>query len=171
LLFYESQYRPQVSECKGFFGQYSDKLFSAASLLLDVLPGQPASDNFYDVIYLLLCERPAFWDTMPFGQTAPAAGTGCMLGDKNRVVPHRCLPAVINRFGISQPLGYEITSMIEDHLRALISEIFRFFAEKPKPAAKLRLPQCGKKLIHITHQSFLIAGYDSSPDRSGHGII
>ena len=113
----------------------------AASLLLDVLPGQPASENFDDVIYLLLCKLPAFRDAMPFGQTTPAAGPGCVLSDKNRMVPHWCLFAVIDGLSISQSLGYKVAGMLEDHIQSLASEIFGFFTGEPKPAAKLRPPQ------------------------------
>jgi hypothetical protein len=153
----KTQYRPPASECKGFFGQYSVKLFSAASLLLYVLPVQPAFQNLDDVIYLLLRERPAFWDIVPFGQAASAAGPGCVLSDKGRMVPHRRLPAVIGGIGIGQPLRNKIPGMLEDCIQTLIPEIFRFFAGKPKPAAKFRTHQCGKKLIHITHNLFLNA--------------
>jgi len=141
------------------------------SLLLDVLPGQPASENFDDIIYLLLRERPAFWDTMPFSQTAPAAGPCCMLSDKNRMVPHRCLPAVIIRLRVGQPFGNKVLGMLEDCCQTFIPEILGFFACKPKPAAKLRLPQCSKKLIHITHLSFLIPDFSSTQDQSRHSAI
>jgi hypothetical protein len=97
---------------------------------------------------------------VPIGQAAPAAGAGCVLGDKYRVIPHRCLPAVVSRLGVGQPLGYKIPGVPEDCFQALIPEILSFFAGKPKPAAKLRPPQSGKKLVHITHQSFLIPALD-----------
>jgi hypothetical protein len=127
-----------------------------ASLLLNVLPGQPAFQYLDDVIYLFLREWPAFRNVVPFSQAAPAASPGRVLGDKYRMVPHRRLPAVINRFGIRQPLCNKIPGMLEDYIQTLIREVFRFFAGKPKPAAKLRTPQCGKKFINITHLSFLI---------------
>jgi hypothetical protein len=122
------------------------------SLLLDILLDQPASDDLDDIIYLLLRERPTFRDAVPFGQTAPAAGSGCMLSDKNRVIPHRRLFAVVCGFSIGQPFGYEITGMLEDYYQTFIPQIFCFFAGEPKSAAKFRPPQCSKKLIHITHK-------------------
>ena len=127
-----------------FFGQYSTKSFQAASLLLNVLLGQPASQNLDDIVDLFLRERPAFRNMVPLGQAAPAAGAGCVLSDKYRVVPHRCLPAVISRIGIAQPLCNKIPSVLEDCCQTLIPEILSFFAGKPKPAAKLRPPKCGK---------------------------
>jgi len=120
-------------------------------LLLNVLPGQPAFQNLDDIVYLLLREGPALRDVVPFGQAAPAAGPGCVLGDKNRMFPHRRLFAVISRLGIAQPFGYKIPSVLEDYFQTLIPEILSFFAGKPKPAAKLRPIKCGEKLIHITH--------------------
>ena len=74
-----------------------------------------------------------------------------MLGDKYRVVPHGCLSAVIGRFGSGQPRGYETPTMPENRLHAFISQILRFPAREPEPAAKFRPPESGEKLINITH--------------------
>jgi len=159
------------SNAKVFFGQYSAKSFPVASLLLNALLGQPASQNFDYIVDLLLREGPAFRDVVPFGQAAPAAGACCVLSDKYRMVPHRRLPAVISRFGIGQPLRNKIPSVLEDCRQTLIPEILSFFAGKPKPAAKLRPPKSGKKLIHITHQSYLIPIPGPIQSRLGHGIM
>jgi hypothetical protein len=160
-----------MSECKGFFGQYSVKLFLFAGPLLNVLPDKPAFQNLDDVVDLFLRERPAFRDVVPFGQTAPAAGPCCVLSDKDRMVAHRCLSAVIGWIGIGQPPCNKIPSVLEDCIQTLIPEILSFFAGKSKPAAKFRTPQCGKKLIHITHLSFLIQGPGIVQNRLGHCLI
>lgn len=104
---------------------------------MNVLLGQPASQNLDDIVDLFLCERPTFRDVMPFGQTASAAGAGCVLSDKHRMVLHRRLLAIISGIGICQPLGNEIPSVLEDYCQTLIPKILGFFAGKPKPAAKL----------------------------------
>ncbi len=83
-------------------------------MLLNVLLGQPALQNLDDIVDLFLRERPAFRYVVPFGQTLPAAGAGRVLSDKHRMVPHRCLSAVISGSGIRQPLGNEIPSVPED---------------------------------------------------------
>ena len=138
---------------------------------MNVLPGQPASQNLDDIVDLLLCERPALRDMVPFGQAAPAAGAGCVLSDKYRVVPHRRLLAVISRLGIGQPLGYKIPGVLENCRQALVPEILSFVTGKPKPAAKLRPTQSSEKLIHITHLSFLISAPDPIQSQFGQGIM
>jgi hypothetical protein len=130
----------RCSNAKAFFGQYSAKSFPAGSLLLNVLPGQPAFQNLDDIVDLLLREGPAFRDVVPLGQAAPAAGAGCVLGDKYWVVPHRRLLAVIGWLGVGQSLHNKIPSVLKDYFQTLIPEILSFLAGKPKPAAKLRPP-------------------------------
>jgi len=152
------QYRPLAPECKVFSDNILVKLFLAASLLLNVLLDKPSFQDLDGVIDLLLHERPAFWYVVPFGQTPTAACRCCVLSYKDRMVPHRRLPAVIGWIDIGQPRGNKIPSMLEDCIQTLLPEILSFFAGKPKLAAKFRTPQRGKKLIHITHLPSLVQG-------------
>jgi hypothetical protein len=117
-----------------FFQTISVKLLLSARLLLNVLPGRPAFYNFDDIVNLFMREWPAFRDLVPFGQTAPAAGTGCMLGDKYRMISHRRLPPIVGGIGIGQPRNNEIPRVLEDCIQPFIPQILGFFARKLKPA-------------------------------------
>ena len=108
------------------------------SLLLNILPRQPMLYNLEDIVDLFLRQWFAFRNVVPFCQTAPAASPRCVLGDKDRVVPHRCLPTVVIWIGIGQPLRNKIQGVLEDCIQTLISEIFRFLAGKPKSTSKFR---------------------------------
>ena len=84
-----------------------------------------------------MCQRSTFRNVVSFGQAAPTACPGCVLSNKNRMIPHRRLLAIIDGICLRQPFVYKITSMIENYRKAFIPEIFGFSAGKPKPAAKL----------------------------------
>jgi len=68
-------------------------------------------------------------------------------------------------------LGNKIPRMLEDCMQSLFPEIFRFFTGKPKPAAKFRTPQGGKKLVHITHLLFLTQAHRTIQSLLGRGLI
>lgn len=60
---------------------------------------------------------------MPFGQTAPAARTGGVLCDKDRMPAHGRLLAIAGRMGRSQTLGYESRPMFHDGIKTPAFEI------------------------------------------------
>ncbi len=62
---------------------------------------------------LSFCKRSAFWDLVPPGKALPAAGGGGVLGDKDRMVLHGCLPTVVGRFCISKTRDYKFMGMLE----------------------------------------------------------
>ena len=70
---------------------------------------------FYYLDYvanLSFCKRSAFRDLVPPGKALPA--TGGVLGDKDGMVLHGCLPTVVGRFGIGKTRDYKFAGMLED---------------------------------------------------------
>lgn len=76
--------------------------------------GEPLLEDLEDIVDLFFGERLALWDTMPLLKALPAAGACCMLGDKDWMVSHGCLPPVVNRIGLCQSLRGEITGVLQD---------------------------------------------------------
>src|SRR5271157_15448 len=68
------------------------------------LSDEPATEDREDVRFLFGCQGMPFGDRVPFLQTATAAGCGPVLSDEDRVVPHRCLLAVVRWIGGSETL-------------------------------------------------------------------
>jgi hypothetical protein len=81
---------------------------------------------------------------------------GSVLSDKDRMILHRRLPAVIHRFGIGQPFGDEIPRVLEDCRKALLLKILGLSAGEPKSAAKSRSAQHRKYFINVTHARCLL---------------
>jgi len=133
-----------------FFLDNSQRSFSRrpTNEPLHVLPNQPLSQNFNNVVDMLFCERLALWNVMPFRQALPAAGAGRLLSDRDRTVLHRRLRAVVSRIGVCQSSREKITSVLKDRCEAFLSETRRLFAGKSKPAAKCRPPQKRGK-VHL----------------------
>ena len=73
---------------------------------------------------------------MPPGKTATAAGACRVLGSKNRVPPHRGLPAVTFRQGRTQPFGQELLRVLFQSLPAPGLCIGPVFGVQAKTAAK-----------------------------------
>jgi hypothetical protein len=132
------QYNCSASQCKTFLGQYPAKFFSAESWLLNILFSQPPFQNFDYVVNLLFCQRFALGNVMPLFQTFAAACAGGMLCDENRMVPHRCLSAVVSRIRLCQAPRNKISGVLKNCCQAFSPKIFCFFAGKSKPTAKSR---------------------------------
>ena len=64
-----------------------------------------------------------------------------MLGDENRVPPHRCLPAVVPRLGAGKPLDDEAPAVLQDDGEGLLVQISPFLCPEPETAAELALPR------------------------------
>ena len=56
---------------------------------------QPISYDINQVVDLLIIKVFSPRDAVPRGETTTATGGRRMLPDKNRVPPHRCLPAIV----------------------------------------------------------------------------
>lgn len=126
------------ANAKLFFQIISVESFSKQNRFLNVLTGQPVFQNFDYVIYLLFCQWLTPEDVMSLFKTLAAAGTGCVLCDKDRMVPHRRLFAIACRIRLSEALHNKIPCMFKDCHYASLLKIFRLFGGEPKPAAKFR---------------------------------
>lgn len=73
--------------------------------------------------FLFLGQGTSLGDVMPFLQTAPAAGPCSMLGYKDRVSPHRRLPAVVGRIGWSQSFPDKVLGVTAQNLRSFFRGI------------------------------------------------
>ena len=78
-----------------------------------------------------------------------------MLSDKDGVVSHRRLPAVIGRASRGQSGGDKIAGVLYYDGNALLVKIFSFFLAEVESAAKSRPPQSRKNLIYITHKQII----------------
>ena len=96
------------------------------------LQHQPVMDHLHHIALLLLAQRAAVGNGVPFFQTAAAAGGGRMLGDKYRMAAHRRLLTVVHRFGGRQPLADKIPSVLVDDLRPLIKTVLPLFDPESK---------------------------------------
>ena len=76
-----------------------------------------------NIINLLVRQRFTRRDVVPFRKAFAAAGTGGVLGDEDRVVPHRRLFAVVGRVGIRQPGTDKIAGVFEYRRQTLLPEI------------------------------------------------
>lgn len=63
---------------------------------------------------------------MPFLQTVSAAGGGGVLGDKDGMVFHGRLSAVIRRIGGSKSFCDEVSGVVENNGHALLPEVVGF---------------------------------------------
>jgi len=73
----------------------------------------PSLKYIHNVVLLIFCKLVIFgWNTVPFLKAAAAAGGGCVLGYKNRVVSHRCLLAVVGWIGGGKPCIYKVPAVI-----------------------------------------------------------
>src|SRR5271165_2309545 len=129
------QYRPvdraTVVECSGLAYR------SSANSLGD----KPATEDREYVNFLFGCQRMPFGDTMPFLQAASAAGCGPVLGDEDRVVPHRGLLAVIRWIGGGETLLDELLSVRHHGVEPLALKVFSFSGTEAEPATEVRTSQ------------------------------
>ncbi len=82
---------------------------------------QPVMDHLHHIALLLLAQRAAVGNGVPFFQTAAAAGGGVACWAINTGWPRIgvCLPSFIGSGG-RQPLADKIRSVLVDDLRPLI---------------------------------------------------
>jgi hypothetical protein len=74
---------------------------------------------------------------MPFLKTFPAAGCGSVLGDKNGVIFHRGLFAVIFRICGAEAFGYEIKGMLLDSFQTFSMEVLQVLSVELESAPEL----------------------------------
>jgi len=70
---------------------------------------------------------------MPFLQAFPAAGCRGMLGNKNRMIPHGGLAAVVYGKSRGQTPADKIKGMLPDGRKSFIGGIMPLFACQPEP--------------------------------------
>jgi hypothetical protein len=82
---------------------------------------------------LVVCELPAFGDAVPLLQAAAAAGGCGVLGDKDGVVSHGGLLAIIGWLGWRQPLADERLGMLPYDSLALVLVVLKLLALEFEP--------------------------------------
>jgi hypothetical protein len=122
----DSKYNRPENKCKTFLIQYQEKT-SLENHFSNTLFKKPAFQDFYYIFYLLLSKRFALIDMMPFLKTTSAARTRCVLCDKNRMVPHGRLLAVVSRIRIRKPPHNELACVLKNSRYTLPPEILCFF--------------------------------------------
>ncbi len=75
-----------------------------------------------------------------------------MLGYEDGMPPHRRLPTIVLRLGVSQPLDNEAPAVLQDDGDGFLLQIRRFLDPEPKATAEFALPQGYKQLVQVSHQ-------------------
>jgi len=110
---------------------------------------KPATEDREDVRLLIGCQWTPLGYPMPFLQAAPAAGCGPVLSDEDRVVPHRCLLAVIRWIGGGETLVDEFLPVQHHGVQPFALQVFPFSGTKPESATEGRTSQPLENLIQI----------------------
>jgi hypothetical protein len=76
-----------------------------------------------------------------------------MLGNENRVLTHRRLPAVVLGLGRREPLFDKVSSVIKDHVEPFRLQVLSFFRSKLETAAKLRSAQAFEDVVQVIHRA------------------
>jgi hypothetical protein len=74
-----------------------------------------------------------------------------MLGYEDGMPPHRRLPTIVLRLGVTQPLDNEASAVLQDDGEGLLVQVRRFLCPKPKATAELALRQGCKQLVRVAH--------------------
>ena len=84
---------------------------------------EPSGNQLNDSFLVLRINRDPHGDLVPLMQAGPATGCRRVLGDKNRMSPHRGLLAVVFRLGAGQAGPDEITGVTFDGFESLLGKI------------------------------------------------
>src|SRR5271157_1292944 len=137
------QYRPvdraTVVDCSGHAYRSSSNF----------LRYQPVTEDREHVNFLCGCQGILFGDTVPFLQAATAASGGGVLGDEDRVVPHRGLLAVVRWIGGGETLLDEFLAVRHHGVQPLALEVFRFSGTEAEPATEGGTSQSLENMIQI----------------------
>jgi hypothetical protein len=87
---------------------------------------EPSHDCTNDVVELRFAQRPSDGDSVPFLKARAAAGRGRVLGDEDRMAPHRRLTPVIEGLGWRQALGDQLACMLGDNPKPTLGDIAAF---------------------------------------------
>src|SRR5262245_44091952 len=100
---------------------------------------------------------------MPLLQAPAAARRGRMLGDEDRMVPHRRLLAVVYRTGWGESFGDELTGVIEDGFEPLGFEVGALLGAESEARAEPRARKGQKEGIEIAHAPITLPGAVPTP--------
>ena len=75
-----------------------------------------------------------------------------MLGDKDRMPPHRRLAAVVQRLGGSQPLRHKVARVFGNDSDPALGKIGPLLVSQAEARAEARARQPGEDLIEVTHR-------------------
>ncbi len=102
------------------------------------LPPDPRHQHLHDIRLFGCRQRAPRRNAMPFGEAPPAAAPRSVLGDKNRMPPHRGLVSVVGREGRSEPLSDKIPGMLPDRCKALRRDIVQLRRPQSEAAPERR---------------------------------
>jgi hypothetical protein len=86
---------------------------------------------------------------MPLLQAAPAAGDSGVLGNEDRVVPHRGLFPVVRRIGGSDSFLDELLSVRHHCVKPLALQVFPFSGTQVESTAEVGSAQSLKDIIQV----------------------
>jgi AhpD family alkylhydroperoxidase len=89
---------------------------------------------------------------VPFLQAAATAGGRGVLGDKDRMIPHGRLLAIVGRLGGGQTVRDEAARVVQHRRHPALPQVEQLPAPQPKPAAKGRSAQRREQSLSITHR-------------------
>src|SRR3569623_149642 len=112
---------------------------------------QPALQHRGHIFLLMLVERMAARNAMPFRQATAAAGCRRMLRDENRMAAKRRLPSVVAGTARRQPLLDEVARMLHHDGKSLGLQIRALLRPQMKPAPECGTGQCLEHGIDIGH--------------------
>src|SRR5208337_1034684 len=136
--------RATVVECSGLAYR------SSANSLGD----KPSTEDREDVRLLFGCQGMPFGDRVPFLNAATSAGFDGMLTDKDRVISHWGLFAVIRWIGGSETLLDELLTVQHYGVQPLALQVFPFSGTEAESATEGRTAQPLEEFIQVAvHRS------------------
>ena len=114
---------------------------------------QPSRDRRDHMLLFGDRERSPRFNHMPLRQTPAAARGRSVLRDEHRVSSKWSLLAIVARRYGCEPLGDEVSRVIEHCRVSLGGEIHAFFRLKREAATEPRPGERGKERIEIAHES------------------
>ena len=114
--------------------------------LISHFPRDPFHDHICHIFLLHFCQFSPLGDMMPFFQTAAAAGTCGMLGNKYWMSTHWCLFAIIYYICRSFSLCNKILCMLSYCIKTFFIYVINIFLLQMETASKLGIIQSFQQL-------------------------
>lgn len=105
----------------------------------------PCHQHLHDILLFRGAQGAARRDTVPFGKASPAAAARGVLGDEDRMSPHRGLVSVIVRKGRGQACADKLLGMVSDGRKPLSFDVAALRGPKPETAPEVRSGESRKE--------------------------